>query len=260
MIETAKKHTYSLMFTNGTYNGYTLLELLVVMAISMILIGMSFASFGGLQDTIKMNEYTLTLEQNITSVQRAAMLLEKKADENWLYGLGIDFSKTDSDGLYQTFKWCSPFWDYGDTTTKSYIPSFNPSVDLGVALNFGKNGYIPLPSTSSYLQTTCDRNAVKSSLVGLIGYKNSLTPPQSKITTNLNPINNRPIKFVVFESVSGRAFFYDDTGRIVNYDNKGKLLTNQVVDMKITIDPDSSIPAKEVTIGNLSGRVSTLTK
>ncbi len=260
MMETAQKYIHSLIHKNCVYNAYTLLELLVVMAISMILIGMSFASFGGLQDTIKMNEYTLTLEQNVTNVQRAAMLLEKKADENWLYGLGIDFSKTDSEGHYQTFKWCSPFWDYGDVTTKSYIPSFNPSVDLGVALNFGKNGYLPLPSSSSYLQASCDRNAVKSSLVGLIGYEESLTPPKGKITTNLNPFNNRPIKYVVFESVSGRAFFYDDTGRIVNYDSKGKLLSNQIVDMKITIDPDSSIPTKEITIGNLSGRVSSVTK
>ncbi len=255
-MKTAKKHIYSY---RGKYEGYTLIEMLVVMAIFVIFVAMSFSSFSGLQNTIKMNEYSLTLEQNITNVQRASMLLEKKADDNWLYGLGIDLTKLNLEGHYDTFKWCSPFTDYGDVTTKSYIPSFNPALDLESSLNFGKNGYIPIPTEASYAEGTC-KNSTLSSIVSLVGYKTSLTPPKGKITTNSNPFNNRPLKYLVFESVSGRAFFYDETGRVVNYDAKGRPVTGQPINLVITIDPDTNIPIKEIVVENLSGRISTIKK
>ena len=64
------------------YIAYTLVEMLIVMSVVIIMMSMSFASFNGLQNTIKMNEYILTLEQNVRNVQRAAMLLERKSGEN----------------------------------------------------------------------------------------------------------------------------------------------------------------------------------
>lgn len=245
------------------YQAYTLIEMLVVMSIFVIFAAMSFSSFQGLQNTIKMNEYSLTLEQNITNVQRASILLEKKAEENWLYGLGIDFSDLSSNegaGHYETFKWCSPFAGYGDVTTKSYIPSFNPALDVGSSLNFGKNGYLPIPTASSYTEGTCSKTLIKSSIVGLIGYKTNITPPAGQISTNINPENGRALKYVVFESVSGRAFFYDETGRIVNYDGKGRPVTGQPVNFVITIDPDGRLPVTEIVIENLSGRIFTVKK
>ena len=47
------------------YIAYTLVEMLIVMSVVIIMMSMSFASFNGLQNTIKMNEYILTLEQNV---------------------------------------------------------------------------------------------------------------------------------------------------------------------------------------------------
>lgn len=233
------------------YKGYTLLEMLVVMSILMIFMGMSFSAFGGLQNTIKMNEYTLTLEQNIVNIQRAAMLLERGTDENWIYGLGIDFSDIRTDGKYRAFKWCSPFEDYGDISTKSYIPGYDPSYPVGATLSFGTNGYLPATSSSIYSSSLCN-DVGESSLVGLSGYETSLTPPSGAIT--LDTYNGKEVQYVLFESVSGRTFFYDSDGKIINYDLSGNPIADSL-DWEVIIDPTSGGNTKSIVIDNLSGRV-----
>ena len=95
------------------YSAYSLLELLLVLAMLGIFGAMAFGTFNGLENTVKMNEYMLSLEQDIRTTQRAAMLLERDTDERWLYGIGIDFSSTETDGTYKKFKWCSEYSDYG---------------------------------------------------------------------------------------------------------------------------------------------------
>lgn len=225
--------------------------MLVVMSILIIFMGMSFSSFGGLQNTIKMNEYVLTLEQNVVNIQRAAMLLARGADENWIYGLGIDFSNVKTDGKYRAFKWCSPFEDYGDITTKSYIPGFNPSYTIGTALGFGTNGYLPTVTSSTYNYSICN-DVGKSSLVGLSGYETSLTPPSGAI--NLHTYNGKEIRYVLFESVSGRTFFYDSDGKVINYDLNGNPLPDPI-NWEVIINPTSGGNTKSIVIENLSGRV-----
>lgn len=249
---------------NKKYSAYTLVEMLIVMAVVIIMMSMSFASFNGLQNTIKMNEYILTLEQNARNVQRAAMLLERKSGENWIFGLGIDFSDMNVDGgkgVYRVFKWCSPFQDYGDITTKSFLPSFNPSAgySVGTALAFGRNGYLPLPSESSYNKSTCSNDGSgRSSISRLSGYETSLTPPKGRI---LLPKTDEGTDFayVLFESVSGRTFFYDKNGKVINYDGKGSSV-NSPKNFTITILPSSGGMKKEITIENLSGRIFTKNK
>ncbi|HNR53455.1 MAG TPA: prepilin-type N-terminal cleavage/methylation domain-containing protein, partial [Candidatus Dojkabacteria bacterium] len=66
------------------YPAYTLLELLLVLSIFSIIGGMTFASFDGLQNTVKMNEYMLNLEQDVRTIQRESMLLERTPGEDWL--------------------------------------------------------------------------------------------------------------------------------------------------------------------------------
>ncbi|MBU1120098.1 type II secretion system GspH family protein [Patescibacteria group bacterium] len=229
------------------------MELLVVMSIFSILGAMTFSAFGNLQNTVKMNEYALTLEQDVRSVQRSAMLLERSSGEKWLYGLGIDFGDLESndDGLYTAFKWCSPFVDYGDILTKSSLPAYTPSKSLGAPTGIGSesNGYL----TVSSIGGSCGTNAT-SSLSILPGYDKSTTTPISDIT--ITEIDGKKPRFVVFESVSGRTFFYADDGELLNYTTEGKLEADPKP-FVITINPQSDVNTRIITIGNLSGKINT---
>lgn len=201
-----------------------------------------------------MNEYVLTLEQDVRSVQRSAMLLQRDPDERWLYGLGIDFGNMGDEGTYTVFKWCSPFSDYGDILTKSSLPNYSPSHDLSVIV-FGseRNGYMPDVVTIP-VGNTCEISALPASALRTVpGYdKTSKTP---KATIGISVISGRTPRYVVFESVSGRAFFYDTDGVLLNYTNKGKLDSPQP--FVITINPDSNINTRKISVGSLSGKIST---
>lgn len=222
---------------------------------------MSFSSFSGLENTVKMNEYTITLEQNIQAVQRASMLLERTTNEDWLYGLGIDFGNMGDNGKYTVFKWCSPFSDYGNIRTKSKLPNYDTSLDVGsyVANSGGaqeKNGYIPSVQTITK-NGTCGREVTSSELRLVTGYESSIDTPKSDISIASINGNNSP-RYVLFESVSGRTFFYDKNGTLLNYDNKGVLIdTDPLI---ITIAPQGAGSIHIISIGNLSGKVTTTIK
>ena len=222
------------------YPAYTLLELLVVLSIFSILGAMTFASFDGLQNTVKMNEYMLTLEQNVRTVQRQAMLLERNPGESWLYGLGIDFTQTTTTGIHRMFKWCSPFPDYGDIKTKSNLPAYNPTADVGS----NRNGLLPTdrvigPSSS------CSEEG----LATLAGFDTSIDFPKS------DTVIDDSIGYVVFESISGRAFFYNTDGELINYNGDGSQAEN-VVNFVLTMDPQGTGRTRQFVINNLSGKIS----
>jgi type II secretory pathway pseudopilin PulG len=223
------------------------MEMLIVISILVILGGMTFASFYGLQNTIKMNEYMLNLEQDVRGVQRASMLLERNPIENWLYGVGIDFTSMNPDGDYTTFKWCTPFGNYGDITTTSKVPAFDSSaepLDLGSA---------SLPITPPQ-GSICGSEVIdKNQLRRLYGYERTVSMPKSQV------IFETDAKIVLFESVSGRAFFYDEGGNLLNYViEEGQLKirdAENIEDIIITIKPFGGTATRQLTINHLSGRV-----
>lgn len=225
------------------YTAFTLVEMLIVMSIMMILMGMTFTSFSGLQDTIKMNEYMLNMEQDIRAVQRASMLLERNTEENWLYGLGIDFSQLDPDGKYTTFKWCNPFPDYGDETTRSKVPGYKSGEGN---LNGAK---LPVGSIESGLCTEAG-----DTLKTLLGYTTELTIPKSTIQYNSDA------RYVVFESVTGRAFFYDEGGNLLNYSIvDGQVVIendpNSIEELDFTITSLGAAAPRRLKVHHLSGRI-----
>lgn len=228
-----------------------------MLGIFAVLSGMTFSSFSGLQNTVKMNEYVLTLEQDIRYVQRAAMLLERSSDEKWVYGLGIDFGSMSDDGKYTIFKWCSPFSDYGNIATRSELPAYDPNQDLGTVLvgNGGDlNGYMNI-SGGITNSSICNLSAFSSTLRTLSGYSQSSSTPKSNISISPIDNNNNP-RYVIFESVSGRAFFYDSSGVLLNFDASGNLI-DEPDSFVITIEPLSNVNTRVISIGNLSGKIST---
>jgi len=240
------------------YPAYTLLELLVVISIFIILGGMTFSAFGGLQNTIKMNEYMLNLEQDIRSVQRAAMLLQRNPGEKWIYGLGIDFSGLEEDGVYKVFKWCSPYTDYGDIATKSNIPAFDPTTESGITQG---NGTLPV-ADGVPTQSLCGENIddMIGALRTLPGYDRTITLPKSNISLSYTDENgdiSEPV-YVLFESVSGRAFFYDREGDIFNYNIDGTMKeSDDIVSFNLEITPQGAGSTRRLSIRHLSGKIDT---
>lgn len=115
----------------NTIAGYTLLEMLLVMAIVVVLGAFGVGGFIGVRETMVAKENVEILQQDIRSARLNSMLLEKGSDENWLYGVGIDLESLNSDGEYVFFKWCSPFEDFGDELTKSELPGWDSSYEIG---------------------------------------------------------------------------------------------------------------------------------
>lgn len=214
---------------------------------------MTFSSFDGLQNTIKMNEYMLSLEQDVRSVQRSAMLLQRNADEKWLYGLGIDFSDMGEDGVYKVFKWCSPYNDYGDIATKSDLPAFNPSTAVGY-----NNGDIP---TELSISSICGAEVLeqRGALRVQPGYDRTITLPKSEISFQGEGSDPSRARYVLFESVSGRAFFYDINGSIINYTSEGKLIeeTESIESFDLVIKPQGRGSTRKLSIRPLSGKIDT---
>ncbi len=235
------------------YSAYTLMEMLLVLGIMVVIGGIGTSSFMGLHNSVKMNEYTMTLEQDIRRIQRASMLLERNPMENWLYGIGIDFSRMDTgEGDYKVFKWCTPFADYGDITTTSKVPAFYPGETTLASAK------LPVPFLGSE-GNLCGSDILpddKSQLRIFSGYERSVTIPRSNLTFE---DENSP-RYVLFESVSGRAFFYDKNGNLLNYEIvDGRLLikdVNYIKDLSFKITPIAKGPTpRRITIKHLSGRV-----
>ncbi len=240
---------------SNTYSAYTLFELLIVMSILTIFGAMSFGAFNGLQNTVKMNEYMLTLEQDIRSAQRSAMLLQRGTNERWLYGIGIDFSTTESDGTYKKFKWCSQFNDYGAIETKSDFPNYNPNESVSDCTG-SQNACLPNPVETE--DTDCSFSAFEGEITKLVpvsGNISNISAPKSVITLSTDIGSGLDIQYVLFESVSGKAFFYNSNGALVNYDQDGDPEEGSMSNFTIQIDPMSTGKSHSLTVDNLSGRI-----
>ncbi len=221
------------------YPAFTLIEMLVVLAILSILGTVSVQSFSGLQSSVTLNEESLNLSQDIKNLQRSSMLLEREVDENWLYGLGIDFSKYETTGEYEMFKWCSQYTGYGSTRTRGELPDFDKSTPVGI-----NNGYLPVSDWRDTCST--EEETLNSYLVKWETGTPTITD------TGLNPVISTSARYILFESVSGRVFFYDSSGNLLNYNSSGDL-TASPVDLTIQLSTNATI--KSITVKNLSGRI-----
>lgn len=246
------------------YSAFTLIEMLVVMIILIVLGALSYAAYQDMHTTIRINEYASVLEENIRRVQREAMLLKREPGENWIYGLGIDFSKIDKKdtfGEYKVFKWCAEDMDYGGPKTISDIPGYDSSQGYHWSYNGG------LPNTLDPQQGKClGTNSRKE----LKGYDIGLKPPKGEIGLSQNLANmngamnymSLSTQYILFESVTGRAFFYNEggvlAGYIPNLDAKPVLQEAGVKPFEIVITPltsGRSSRKKKISIDMFSGKV-----
>lgn len=233
------------------YKAYTLLELLIVLAIFLILSTIGMSAFNGFRDTITLNEEIDELKQNIRSAQRASLFLERQTTERWIYGIGLDFSQIENNGSYRMFKWCAPFNEFGDIRSKQNVPNYNPSLQLSTT-----NGNLGI--STPYSSTICEQGLGLSEIVRYgSGIDNAfginfrpIIPDNNGVTGD---IGNVPA-YVLFESVSGKAFFYDIQGNIINYRNNGDMVASPV-NFVLQIESPNTGRLKTITIFNISGKI-----
>ena len=203
------------------FKAYTLMEVMVVMIIMIILLGLSFSSYTSFTEATKFNEDVSVLQHDILIIQRASMLMQRNEDEDWIYGLVIDFGgiKNNHDGTYDFYKWCSPSPDFTAEEKNSEYPA--------------QGGPIPSIYTSI---SECTEGTNR--LVKLIGYGYGSLNLGDDIHIDSN------VKFLVFESVSGRAFLYGEDNQRIEDPN---------IDLEIVFDKNYG-QSKILTVKNLTGR------
>lgn len=244
------------------FPSYTLLEMLLVMAIFIVLGALGVGGYIGTKETITARENVQRIIQDIQSAKSKAMLLEKGSDENWIYGIGIDFRDTDENtetGNYKFFKWCSAFPNFGDEMTKSELLSYREGENVGFPISsetrnwqscFAQylNGVLPL----------CYTNACVSDFPSLVAIKGDdlslLDKEVGKMIVLDVDDDNKFAAFLVFEAITGRAFLYNRYGWSYSYNLSGEYNNNYNV-LDIVLPRKYSSKFDLITIYPLSGTV-----
>lgn len=241
-------------YRSAQYSGYTLGEVLVVLMIVIILGSAGAFSFGGLRDSVLVKQGIEDIKQDLQLTQQKAMLIEKKEDEWWIYGIGIDFTEI-SEGKYTFIKWCSPFSTYGDPITRSEIIAYSPDYDIGTILpsGLGTNAILPVSSLDS--SGLCDSRGL-SYMTNMTGLEEGKLNAGFDIGLLSYEDEEHVIvtaSYVVFEAVTGRVFLYDENGVPINYMLDGTYLPERK--LELLISRNRGAIADHISVASLSGAV-----
>jgi type II secretory pathway pseudopilin PulG len=236
------------------YSAFTLAELLIVMTITLILSSMAISSFGGLRSSVILNEGATNIQQILRTAQRSAMLLKRDIDERWIYGVGVDFTTVEEDGKYRVFKWCSPYQIYGAPSgvlpsfyATSKFPNYNPE-----ELLTDQNGSLPVDawvddcigSTSPVSRGVFTE--VKSEITTIVEQPTIVEIPTISA--------GEKIGYVVFESISGRAFMYNESGSLLNYNADGDSVDTPD-NFSVLLSTNDGSRSLHIGVSNISGKI-----
>ena len=232
------------MIYHNAYKAFTLIEMMLVMAISIILFSLVTASYRGVQSTMLRNETELALIQDIHSVQRMSLLLSRPSNEKWPYGIGLDLSQIPESGHvnnveYFIFRWCSPVIDPDNPLIHGKFPNFhsNPSSSKLPAGLYNND--------ACKKTTTCNNDSC--ALEKILGTDNVV-----RIFKKGVQVNRNNVAYILFESITGRVFFYDSAGNLLNYDGSGDFINNINAEIWVTSVDGKS---KKITIHPISGKI-----
>lgn len=267
--------------TGKRFQGFTLIEMLLVMSIFIILSAVGISGFNSISDTFTANENVELVKQDIESARLKAMNMGKDNETNWVYGFGVDFRNADSSNNgknenYRMYKWCSPVKNFGDTLTlsgtsydltRAKLPNlyfgYNvgqdiTNVNLCGTLNQYKNGRIPAScgSGSDGYVDGCLENSTNLSLIK--GENLSLLNrfDGQVVLLNLNKEQNNPPSFVLFESLTGKAIIYARDGKVLNYRNDGSFDAENFLPLDIILRRKSNSNTFDlISVYPLSGEI-----
>jgi prepilin-type N-terminal cleavage/methylation domain-containing protein len=164
-----------------SHAGFTLIELIIVMAIVMLLFGLSWAAFFGLRTTMLLNQSAENIKVNLEYAQRSAMLLTRESGEGWVYGIGVDLRSISENKGYTVFKWCAADTGFHNFPQTGRMDT--ESVDCSALTHAGIEPIVGKTSETIF-------NDVGLSFTG--GHSNA--------------------RFILFQSVTGLPYFLDRNG------------------------------------------------
>lgn len=187
MNPSARTHTvlfrrYFSGFFHREDSGYSIVEMLVVMAILTVLMSLAWAGFYGMRTSMLVIQNMETLRADIVNAQRSAMLLDRSSGEMWIYGIGVDMSSLDDgSNTYTVFKWCSPDPTYQNFDDGANIPGNRLDSCTG-------DGYAPIPGKEdvTFIGGSLDAEFYAENLAG----------------------EYEKIDIILFEAVRGTVHFY----------------------------------------------------
>ncbi len=236
-----------------TISAFSLIEMMIVMAIVMLLLSMSIVGIRSTRSTIDMTETYASVVGDIRNTRTSALLLQRNSEDRWIYGIGIDFGDIGNNKL-NTFKWCSPFFEYGQGYTDSALPNFDPDQTGGTP----GLGDLKMPTTYTVdgcHRTGCDPDnptLACNTITKLEGVFGEDEFQNTNVSVNLTGGGN--VRFVLFEALSGRAFFYDQSGHLVNFDSTGAIVPqNQEKDLELTFTKLTGGGSKKLVLHHISG-------
>jgi len=240
-------------YRSAQYSGYTLGEVLIVLMIVIILGSAGAFSFGGLRDSVLVKQGIEDIKQDLQLTQQKAMLIEKKENESWIYGIGIDFTEI-SEGKYSFIKWCSPFSTYGHTITRSEIIAYSPDYDIGTNLpsGLGLNAILPVSPLDD--SGFCDNRGL-SYMTNMPGLEEGKLNAGFDIGLLFSEDEEHvTASYVVFEAVTGRVFLYDENGEPINYMSDGTYIPARK--LELLVSRNRGAKADYIQVAALSGTVS----
>lgn len=181
--------------------GFTLIEILIVIAIISVLLGLSVSGANSLRE----NQYITAEAQNVlSSVQNArsysinAQVLN--ASDPWIYGYVYVFYTQGNDHGYCIDKWYDT--SSGDPTSTSFV----------------------FPGTLSQRVAATPSITFNSANIQCIGFtgdgKEGFLTVETKVYDNradfsfvFSPVN---VKYVAFENITGNAYFFDSNGAYIS--------------------------------------------
>ena len=259
--------------------GFTLMEMLIVLSIVIILSAVGISGFNSINETFTASENAELVKQDIESARLKAMNMGKDNEKTWVYGFGIDFREADSskgkNGNYKMYKWCAPVENFGDTLnlegisydlTRAKLPNLYSGFDVGDmvtnvnlcgVLGEYSNGSIPASCGSSGNGYMPSCTAGSTNVISILGEDLSLLNRFDGQVALLDlKKSGNPPSFVFFESLTGKAIIYARNGQVLNYNEDGTFKANDFVPLDIILRRKSNTNTFDmISVYPLSGEI-----
>jgi prepilin-type N-terminal cleavage/methylation domain-containing protein len=170
----------------STAPAFTLIEMLIVIAIAGVLFVISFVLGGRSRETFVASQQTREVLQEIRSSRRRSMLVTKETTEAWVHGVGIEFSQ-----IAQTGK-----WQY------KYVKlQHRDGINSSEVVNY----YLPYPPEQRITNGRYVFNEITPAKE--VANDGKVTFYKNDGTTVVTSCSNKPVR-IMFESINGGPHVY----------------------------------------------------
>ncbi len=238
-----------------TYSAFSLIEMLLVMAIFIILLSVGFLSVSDVMSAMAVNNAVAAIKEDVRYAKRSAMFLDREVGEYWVYGIGVDFTDIEN-GNYKLFKWCSEYENFDSRIDKmnSELPAWDPT----------STSPDDLPAYNS--SEICN-SSTKNEIIA-ISRELSEGGPETHVQVKFLNIylkedaDTTLPSYILFESSTGRAFIYDEDGKLLNYDFSADPIQLDgsyvlAIDIKRRSQDSDSSSGRVLNFHPVSGRIET---